>query len=35
MSERERALWSALRRALLLAAQAIESYLKEPAPRNR
>lgn len=35
MGERERILLSGLRRALLLAASVIESYLKEPARTAR
>jgi len=35
MSERERILLTGLRRALLLAAQAIDNYLKPPAKASR
>ncbi len=35
MSERERLLWQAISRGLKLITQAIDTYLKEPAPTGK
>jgi hypothetical protein len=35
MSERDRLLWTAIRRALMMVVSAIDSYLKEPAQTSR
>jgi hypothetical protein len=35
MDGRDRILWTAIRRALMLAVAAIDAYLKAPAPSGR
>jgi hypothetical protein len=35
VSDRDRILWTAIRRALMMAVAAIDAYLKEPTPTNR
>ena len=35
MSERDRLLWMAIRRALMMVVSAIDTYLKEPARTGR